>query len=98
MASVSVKNDQDLSSIWMGCLGSSLVISVAFGEGQRSLGSIGLWPQAQKDPRNFSQEEVLGELTCLGKARKGGFFQCPTFPWFWQGSGEWQTEGQKCAQ
>lgn len=58
----------------MGCLGSSLVISVAF------LGGRGLWAasvfghQARKDPRNFSLEEVLGELTYHGKARKGRFF------------------------
>lgn len=52
-----------------------MVISVAFWGG-RGLwaASVSLWPPGPENPRNFSQEEVLGELTYLGKARKGRFF------------------------
>lgn len=85
----------------MGCLGSSLVILVAF------WGCRGLWAasvfgnQAQKDPRNFSQDEVLGELTYLGKARKGRFFSVSHFSMvlagFWQ-MANWRAEIWSCAR
>lgn len=72
----------------MGCLSSSLVISVAFFGGRGLCAASVFGHQAQKDPRNFSQEEVLGELTYLGKARKGRFFSVSHFSMvlagFWQ--------------